>query len=55
MMGELLSHGDHHWWPKGFHGIGNARFKSSTNRAPGNILREVKVNGGAPAGTDPVG
>ena len=35
MMGELLSHGDQLLVAKGgFHGIGNARFKSSTNRAP---------------------
>ncbi len=34
-MGELLSHGQELLVAKGgFHGIGNARFKSSTNRAP---------------------
>jgi len=34
-MGELLSHGEKLLVAKGgFHGIGNARFKSSTNRAP---------------------
>ncbi len=35
LMGELLSHGQQLLVAKGgFHGIGNARFKSSTNRAP---------------------
>jgi len=35
LIGELLSHGDKLLVAKGgFHGIGNARFKSSTNRAP---------------------
>ncbi|MCB1870900.1 MAG: Obg family GTPase CgtA [Gammaproteobacteria bacterium] len=35
MMGELLQHGEALLVAKGgFHGIGNARFKSSTNRAP---------------------
>lgn len=35
LMGELLTHGDRLLVARGgFHGIGNARFKSSTNRAP---------------------
>jgi len=35
LMGELLGHGERLLVAKGgFHGIGNARFKSSTNRAP---------------------
>jgi len=35
LMGELLAHGDKLLVARGgFHGIGNARFKSSTNRAP---------------------
>jgi GTP-binding protein len=35
LIGELLSHGQELLVAKGgFHGIGNARFKSSTNRAP---------------------
>ncbi len=35
MIGELLSHGQKLLVAKGgFHGIGNARFKSSTNRTP---------------------
>ncbi|MFZ0788617.1 MAG: Obg family GTPase CgtA [Chromatiaceae bacterium] len=35
LVGELLTHGEHLLVAQGgFHGIGNARYKSSTNRAP---------------------
>ncbi len=34
LIGDLVRDGQRLWWQRRFHGLGNTRFKSSTNRTP---------------------